>query len=116
MSRGRGRGQLTFNAELLGVGRGHGMDAAPASVLKPPAKYPPRPGRIPPLLEGPDQDYLLAAQKQFLAGMRSSRFYTDSAEGKEEAEGTGYCIDRLAAPKTKSGTDPLAALNLRWDR
>ncbi len=51
MSRGRGRGQLSFNAELLGVGRGE----APTSALAPPPKYPPRPGRTIPLLENPEQ-------------------------------------------------------------
>ena len=95
--RGRGRGQLTFNAELLGFGRGG--EAAPQvtfltafnlllvklplgvappelllkvifrlssplfqSVLVPPPKFPSRPQRIPPLVDDPEQDYLLAVR------------------------------------------------------
>ena len=73
MSRGRGRGTgLSFNAELLGIGRG---PLAAPSVLAPPPKYPPRPGRIVPLVENAEQEYLLAVRKEFGMKVMGSMFY-----------------------------------------
>ena len=44
--RGRGRGgSMTFNTELLGVGRGGNLEPTPASALEPPPAFPPLPVR-----------------------------------------------------------------------
>jgi DNA-directed RNA polymerase III subunit RPC7 len=94
MSRGRGRGgaALTFNAELLGFGRGG--DAAPTSAIAPPPKYPPRTGRPCPLDEGPHQDYLLNVQKELMARIRSSGFYV-----REAAEAAPLHVDWSRFPE-----------------
>jgi len=106
--RGRGRGQLTFNAELLGIGRGD----APQSVLAPPPKFPPRPQRIPPLVEDAEQDYLLAVRKELQTQMRASQFYI-TPPPSASAEKSKYTVerysDRFAVAKD-------ASLNLCWSR
>ena len=51
MSRGRGRGQLSFNADALGLT----PRDMPAAVLAPPPKYPARENRIMPLVQGEQQ-------------------------------------------------------------
>jgi hypothetical protein len=137
--RGRGRAQVSFNTELLGIGRGG--DAAPSSgtkqirkrgekkpfetlvnlysfflsVLAPPPKYPPRPGRICPLVEGDEQDYLLAVGKEFVNQMRSSQFFI--APNASVAGGAG----RLPGVKVERYSDRYAVareekLDLNWDR
>lgn len=112
MSRGRGRGQLTFNAELLGVGRGGGLEAAPQSVLAPPPKFPPRPQRIPLLVDDSEQEYLLAVRKELQTQFRASQFYI-APPPSASAEKNKYTVerysDRFAVAKD-------ATLNLCWNR
>lgn len=112
MSRGRGRGQLTFNAELLGVGRGGGLEAAPQSVLAPPPKFPPRPQRIPLLVADSEQEYLLAVRKELQTQFRASQFYIappPSASAKKNKYTVERYSDRFAVAKD-------ATLNLCWKR
>ena len=97
MSRGRGRGTgLSFNAELLGIGRGRGSggDVAPPSVLAPPPKYPPRGGRIVPLVDNPEQEYLLAVRKELSMKMKASMFYLRDKKIESKAKST--IVERYA--------------------
>ena len=71
MSRGRGRGQLTFNAELLGIGRGE----APSSVLTPPPTFPPRMHKPRPLLDNPKEDYFVNKGTEIVSHMHNSPFF-----------------------------------------
>lgn len=77
---------MTFNAELLGVGRGN----APVSALEPPPKYPPRPNRPRELPEGPEFDYLLAVRKEFVQHMRHSAFFVRGAGCADSANLNRY--------------------------
>ena len=67
MSRGRGRGQLTFNAEVLGIGRGE----APSSVLAPPPKFPPRLNKPHPLLQSDKHEYWLTKRNELSKYMKT---------------------------------------------
>ena len=54
---------LTFNAELLGIGRG--KDALPTSALAPPSTFPPLVVKAKQPLKSDESDYLLALSKEF---------------------------------------------------
>lgn len=87
------------------------------SVLAPPPKYPPRPGRICPLVEGDEQEYLLAVRKEFENQMRSSQFFIAPKVAASVAGGAG----RLPGSKIERYSDRYAVsreekLDLNWDR
>jgi hypothetical protein len=53
---------LSFNAELLGIGRG--KDALPTSALAPPSTFPPLAVKAKQPLKTDESDYLLALSKE----------------------------------------------------
>ena len=61
---GRGRcGSMTFNTELLGVGRGGNLEPTPASALEPPPAFPPLPVRPKLPLNRAEHAYLVSTHK-----------------------------------------------------
>jgi hypothetical protein len=54
---------LSFNAELLGIGRG--KDALPTTVLAPPSVFPPLAVKAKQPLKTDESEYLLALGKEF---------------------------------------------------
>lgn len=112
MSRGRGRGTgLSFNAELLGVGRG--QEAIPASLLTPPPLYPPRLAPPCPLVEGPETDYLLAVRKEFLHQMKHSGFQLGGGSSSTTGATTALKVDRYS---DRYQTRQDVPLQLDWSR
>ena len=113
MSRGRGRGAgVSFNTELLGLGRG--KDAVPASALAPPPKYPPRLNKPPPLIDDSEQDYLLAVRKEWIHQRKNSAFYLKPAVfAAEGSGGGGGGIDRYS-DRYEDAAEPEKKLELEW--
>ena len=72
--RGRGRGSnLTFNAELLGVGRG--QEPPPSCVLDPPLIYPSLPTKPKQPPNKAEHVYLTAVRKDFINRMMDSQYF-----------------------------------------
>ena len=73
--RGKPRSQLTFNPEILGVGR---EQPAPSSVLDPPPIYPQLRAKpkVPP--NRSENMYLSSLAKDFVSRMQDSPFYVNS--------------------------------------
>eukprot|EP00094_Tigriopus_californicus_P012024 TCALIF_11618-PA protein Name:"Similar to Polr3g DNA-directed RNA polymerase III subunit RPC7 (Mus musculus)" AED:0.02 eAED:0.04 QI:0/-1/0/1/-1/1/1/0/166 len=117
MSRGRGRGTgLSFNAELLGVGRG--QEAIPASLLTPPPLYPARLAPPCPLVEGPESDYLLAVRKEFLHQMKSSGFQLGGHPRSQNTQPPGAPTSALKVERysDRYQTPEDIPLQLDWSR
>lgn len=111
MSRGRGRGAgVSFNTELLGLGRG--KDSVPASALAPPPKYPPRLNKPSPLIDDSEQDYLLAVRKEWIHQRRNSPFFVQPA-GKATRTANGSAVDRYS-DKYEDAAEPERKLELEW--
>lgn len=94
--RGKPRSQLTFNPELLGVGR---EQPAPSSVLDPPPVYPPLHAKpkVPP--NRSENNYLSSLAKDFVNRMQDSPFYVN-----------------MCPQKSNIKEDPFARLNLDPNR
>lgn len=54
---------LSFNAELLGIGRG--KDALPSTVLAPPSVFPPLAVKAKQPIKNDESEYLLSLSKEF---------------------------------------------------
>ena len=99
--RGKPRSQLTFNAELLGVGRGS-LEPPPTSVLDPPPIYPPL--RVQPKLPPSRHEnlYLASRGKDFLNRMKDSPFYlTEQSNVRDLFEEIGLDPNRFPSELIK---------------
>uniref|UniRef100_UPI003AAECE5E DNA-directed RNA polymerase III subunit RPC7-like n=1 Tax=Centroberyx gerrardi TaxID=166262 RepID=UPI003AAECE5E len=70
--RGRGRTNMTFNLENLGIGRG---EALPPSCHQPSPLFPPMTAQPLPLQCGEEADYMLALKQELRAATKNLPFY-----------------------------------------
>nr|CAB3265036.1 DNA-directed RNA polymerase III subunit RPC7-like [Phallusia mammillata] len=105
--RGRGRGNVTFNMESIGFGKG---DALPPPTLQPPPLYPPLRQPALPLLTGDDVNYMLALKKEFVQTMKNSPYYIQAEEAKSD-------VDRYSDKyRATRNTDNTIAWKPDWKR
>ncbi|KAL2084573.1 hypothetical protein ACEWY4_020091 [Coilia grayii] len=81
--RGRGRGQLSFNMEVVGIGKGENL---PPSTLQPTPLFPPMEHKPVPLVVGEEAEYMLALKQEFRAAMKTLPFYIKPAAPKKDVE------------------------------
>lgn len=80
--RGRGRASLSFNVELLGIGRGETF----ASILQPPPVFPPLQNHPLNLQKGEEFEYILALKQEFRNAMQNSPYYMNYTEKTKDIE------------------------------
>lgn len=78
---GRGRGQLTFSVEIVGIGKGENL---PPSCVQPTPVYPPLEHKPVPLQMGEEAEYMLALKQEFRGAMRMLPFYIRPAAPKKD--------------------------------
>lgn len=103
MSGGRGRGgrsTLSFNAELLGVGRGSEVLSNSTSI-DPPPTFPLLTCKPHQPLRTPEHEYLLALSKDFISQMRSSPFNLHEDLQSNNRVAPARYSDRLGAVAVK---------------
>lgn len=81
--RGCGRGQLTFNVEAVGIGKG---DALPPPTLQPSPLFPPLEFRPVPLPSGEEGEYVLALKQELRGAMRQLPYFIRPAVPKRDVE------------------------------
>ncbi|NXH11775.1 RPC7L polymerase, partial [Bucco capensis] len=80
--RGRGRGQMTFNVEAVGIGKG---EALPPPTLQPPPLFPVLPhGAVPPR-GGEDTEYMLALKQELRGAMRNLPYFVKPGAARRGA-------------------------------
>ncbi|XP_069796460.1 DNA-directed RNA polymerase III subunit RPC7-like [Narcine bancroftii] len=106
-SRGRGRGQMTFSVEAVGIGKG---EVLPPPTLQPPPLYPALEFKAVPLQTGEEVEYMLALKQELRGAMRSLPYYVKPAAPKKD-------IDRYSDKYQSSGpTDNTIEWNPDWRR
>lgn len=83
MMAGRGRGQLTFSVEVVGIGKGENL---PPSCVQPTPVYPPLEQKPVPLQTGEEAEYMLALKQEFRGAMKTLPFYIRPAAPKKDVE------------------------------
>ncbi|XP_031432392.1 RNA polymerase III subunit GL b isoform X1 [Clupea harengus] len=81
--RGRGRGQLSFNMEVVGIGKGENL---PPSTLQPTPLFPPMEHKPVPLVVSEEAEYMLALKQEFRGAMKTLPFYIKPAAPKKDVE------------------------------
>ncbi|XP_078499264.1 DNA-directed RNA polymerase III subunit RPC7-like [Lissotriton helveticus] len=81
--RGRGRGQMTFNVEVVGIGKG---DALPPPTLQPPPLFPSLDYKPVPLQMGEEVEYMLALKQELRGAMKNLPYYVKPAAPKKDVE------------------------------
>ncbi|XP_004689636.1 PREDICTED: DNA-directed RNA polymerase III subunit RPC7-like [Condylura cristata] len=81
--RGRGRGQLTFNMEAVGIAKG---DAVPPPTLQPSPLFPPLEFRPVPLPSGEEGEYVLALKQELRGAMRQLPYFIRPAVPRRDVE------------------------------
>ncbi|XP_041963779.1 RNA polymerase III subunit GL b isoform X2 [Alosa sapidissima] len=79
--RGRGRGQLSFNMEVVGIGKGENL---PPSTLQPTPLFPPMEHKPVPLVVSEEAEYMLALKQEFRGAMKTLPFYIKPAAPKKD--------------------------------
>lgn len=99
--RGRGRGaSMTFNTELLGVGRGQGMEPTPSSSLEPPPLFPPLPARPKLPLNKAEHAYLITTHNAFVNRMIDSPHHITGSQ-KLDLDWSRFPSELSAKPANK---------------
>uniref|UniRef100_A0A672RXS5 Uncharacterized protein n=1 Tax=Sinocyclocheilus grahami TaxID=75366 RepID=A0A672RXS5_SINGR len=80
---GRGRGQLTFSVEIVGIGKGENL---PPSSVQPTPLFPPLDQKPVPLQTGEEAEYMLALKQEFRGAMKTLPFYIRPAAPKKDVE------------------------------
>ncbi|XP_069734475.1 DNA-directed RNA polymerase III subunit RPC7-like [Phaenicophaeus curvirostris] len=80
---GRGRGQMTFNVEAVGIGKG---DALPPPTLQPSPLFPPLEQRALGLPGGEEGDYVLALKQELRGAMRSLPYFIKPGAPRRDIE------------------------------
>ncbi|XP_031213977.1 DNA-directed RNA polymerase III subunit RPC7-like [Mastomys coucha] len=80
---GRGRGQLTFNMEAVGIGKG---DTLPPPTLQPSPLFPPLEFHPVPLTAGEKGEYVLALKQELHGTMRQLPYFIHPAVPKRDVE------------------------------
>ncbi|XP_067266529.1 RNA polymerase III subunit GL b [Chanodichthys erythropterus] len=83
MMAGRGRGQLTFSVEIVGIGKGENL---PPSSVQPTPLFPPLDQKPVPLQTGEEAEYMLALKQEFRGAMKTLPFYIRPAAPKKDVE------------------------------
>ncbi|XP_030065979.1 DNA-directed RNA polymerase III subunit RPC7-like [Microcaecilia unicolor] len=81
--RGRARGQMTFNVEAVGIGKG---DTLPPPTLQPSPLFPVLEYKPVPLLTGEEVEYMLALKQELRGAMKSLPYYVKPAAPKKDVE------------------------------
>ncbi|OCT69089.1 DNA-directed RNA polymerase III subunit RPC7-like [Xenopus laevis] len=81
--RGSGRGQLTFNVEVVGITRG---EALPPPTLQPPPLFPSLEYKPVPLQTGEEVEYMLALKQELRGAMKTLPYFIKPAELKKDVE------------------------------
>uniref|UniRef100_A0A8C3FK82 RNA polymerase III subunit GL n=1 Tax=Chrysemys picta bellii TaxID=8478 RepID=A0A8C3FK82_CHRPI len=81
--RGRGRSQMTFNVEAVGIGKG---DSLPPSTLQPSPLFPPMEYKAVPLQTGEEVEYMLALKQELRGAMKNLPYYVKPAAPKKDVE------------------------------
>ncbi|XP_063040885.1 RNA polymerase III subunit GL a [Engraulis encrasicolus] len=81
--RGRGRAQLTFNVDALGIKRGESL---PPSMVKPSPLFPPMQFQPVPLQTGEAEDYMIALKQEYRASTKNLPFHIVPAKAKRDVE------------------------------
>ncbi|TFK06600.1 endonuclease V [Platysternon megacephalum] len=81
--RGRGRSQMTFNVEAVGIGKG---DSLPPSTLQPSPLFPPMEYKPVPLQTGEEVEYMLALKQELRGAMKNLPYYVKPAAPKKDVE------------------------------
>lgn len=79
--RGRGRTNMTFNLEDLGIGRG---EALPPTAVKPTPLFPPMTAQAVPLQTGEEVEYMLALKQELRAACKTLPFYIRRAAPRKD--------------------------------
>ncbi|NXQ15109.1 RPC7L polymerase, partial [Peucedramus taeniatus] len=83
-ARGRGRGQMTFNVEAVGISKG---DALPPPTLQPSPLFPALERRAVPLPGGEEGEYMLALKQELRRAMRGLPYFVKPGAPRR---GTGH--------------------------
>uniref|UniRef100_A0A452IZ07 DNA-directed RNA polymerase III subunit RPC7 n=1 Tax=Gopherus agassizii TaxID=38772 RepID=A0A452IZ07_9SAUR len=86
--RGRGRSQMTFNVEAVGIGKG---DSLPPSTLQPSPLFPPMEYKPVPLQTGEEVEYMLALKQELRGAMKNLPYYVKPAAPKKENKQSLTC-------------------------
>ncbi|XP_075048972.1 DNA-directed RNA polymerase III subunit RPC7-like [Mixophyes fleayi] len=81
--RGLGRGQMTFNIQAVGIGRGESL---PPPTLQPPPLFPALDFKPVPLQTGEEVEYMLALKQELRGSMKSLPYYIKPADPKKDVE------------------------------
>ncbi|XP_065276576.1 DNA-directed RNA polymerase III subunit RPC7-like isoform X1 [Emys orbicularis] len=81
--RGRGRSQMTFSVEAVGIGKG---DSLPPSTLQPSPLFPPMEYKPVPLQTGEEVEYMLALKQELRGAMKNLPYYVKPAAPKKDVE------------------------------
>ncbi|XP_063803209.1 DNA-directed RNA polymerase III subunit RPC7-like [Pseudophryne corroboree] len=81
--RGLGRGQMTFNIQAVGIGRG---ETLPPPTLQPPPLFPALDFKPVPLQTGEEVEYMLALKQELRGSMKSLPYYIKPADPKKDVE------------------------------
>ncbi|XP_069508696.1 DNA-directed RNA polymerase III subunit RPC7-like isoform X2 [Ambystoma mexicanum] len=81
--RGKGRGQMTFNVEVVGIGKG---DTLPPPTLQPPPLFPSMDYKPVPLLMGEEVEYMLALKQELRGAMKNLPYFVKPAAPKKDVE------------------------------
>lgn len=81
--RGRGRAQMTFNVDALGIKRG---EALPPTVTKPSPLFPPMQFQPVPLETGEAVEYMIALKQEYRASTKNLPFHILPAKPRRDVE------------------------------
>ncbi|XP_064354992.1 DNA-directed RNA polymerase III subunit RPC7-like isoform X2 [Dromaius novaehollandiae] len=81
--RGRGRGQMTFNVEAVGIAKG---DALPPPTLQPSPLFPPLESRPAPLPGGEELEYMLALKQELRGAMKNLPYFVKPGAPRRDIE------------------------------
>ncbi|XP_067111762.1 RNA polymerase III subunit GL a [Osmerus mordax] len=96
--RGRGRSQLTFNLEDVGIGKGENL---PPTTFTPSPLFPPMTAQPVPLQTGEEMDYMLALKQELRAATKNLPFYIRRAASKRDVD---RYSDKYQTGEPKDGT------------
>ncbi|MBN3307763.1 DNA-directed RNA polymerase III subunit RPC7-like [Amia ocellicauda] len=82
-ARGRGRGQMNFNMEAVGIWKG---DLLPPSTLQPTPLFPPMEYKPVPLQTGEEAEYMLALKQELRGAMKNLPYFVRPAAPKKDIE------------------------------
>jgi len=92
---------MTFNTELLGVGRGQNLEPTPSSALEPPPLFPPLPARPKLPLNKAEHAYLISTHKAFVNRMVDSQFHISGGGQKLDLDWSRFPSELSAKPAKK---------------